>query len=171
MVQLSGVCKVMQLNSLLEYVMNTRKMFSKIVVFLFPASYIYGKSIEGCKILWELQNPEPATKCSGVCKVMSDCSQAAECLAGFTLPSCCEVPWICYEHTKSVQHKKSRILVSGLENEGTFQAASNFYVGCEIQRGLQNPSRASKSFEGCKILWSVQNPESAAKSFTEASKS
>ena len=79
-------------NSLLEYVMNTRKMFSKIVVFLFPASYIYGKSIEGCKILWGLQNPEPATKCSGVCKVMGDCSQAAECLAGFTLPSCCEVP-------------------------------------------------------------------------------
>ena len=143
--------------------MNTRKMFSKIVVFLFPASYIYGKSIEGCKILWRFQNPEPATKCSGVCKVMSDCSQAAECLAGFTLPSCCEVPCLagftlpncCEEYvmnTLKVFNKKSRILVSGLENEGTFQAASNFYVGCEIQRGLQNPSRASKSFEGCKIL-------------------
>ena len=133
------------------------------------------------QILRWLQNPSRAAKSFAGFKILSRLQNALACakswvtalrlqnalLASHYLASARNMLWT---HEKC-STQKSRILVSGLENEGTFQAVSNFFVGCEIQQGLQNPSRASKSFEGCKILWSVQNPESAAKSFTEASKS
>ena len=122
-----------------------------------------------------MQNPSRAAKSFGDFKILSRLQNALACakswvtalrlqnalLASHYLAAARNMLWT---HEKC-STQKSRILVSGLENEGTFQAVSNFFVGCEIQQGLQNPSRASKSFEGCKILWSLQNPESAAKSF------
>ena len=127
------------------------------------------KSFVGCKI------QSRAAKSFGGFKILSRLQNALACakswvtalrlqnalLASHYLAAARNMLWT---HEKC-STQKSRILVSGLENEGTFQAVSNFFVGCEIQQGLQNPSRASKSFEGCKILWSLQNPESAAKSF------
>ena len=141
----------------------------------FQISLSAAKTWVRCQILCSLQNPKSAAKSSGVSQVISYCFQAAECLTGFTLPSCCEEYVM---NTRKVFNTKISHFSFRLGKWRYFPSCFKFLrwlrnptraaksvEGFKILRRLQNPLKCSKSWVGCKILQRLQNPKSAAKSF------